>query len=70
MMVYNTQNYCVFRTLSIVRVLETRKHYVSEIGCFRPLVREGRTPILLGPLETANCKHWTTLQLFNCRKLD
>jgi hypothetical protein len=44
-------------TLSIVRY--SKENNVSEIGCFRPQVKEWETPTLLGPLESANLGHWT-----------
>jgi hypothetical protein len=41
-MVYNTQNYWGFGLFLSSGILETRKHDVSETGCFRPQLR-GRT---------------------------
>jgi hypothetical protein len=35
-------------------ILGARKHNVSETGCFRPHVCGGKTPIQVGPLDTAN----------------
>jgi hypothetical protein len=42
-MVYNTQNYWVFGLCPSSGVIKTRKHDVSETGCFRPQVRGGDT---------------------------
>jgi hypothetical protein len=47
-----------FWTFSIV--LYSKKHDVSETGCFRPQVKVGeKTPTQLGSLERANLNHWT-----------
>jgi hypothetical protein len=55
-----TQDYWVFLTFPSSGILETRKHDVSETGCFRPQVKGGnKTPTQLGPLETAILNHWT-----------
>jgi hypothetical protein len=58
-MVYNTQNYWVFGLFLSSGILETRKHDVSETGCFRPQIKGGnKTPTQLGPLERVNLNHW------------
>jgi hypothetical protein len=62
-MVYNTQNYWVFWTFSIVRY--SRKwsaRYFGNWSCFRPQVKGGeeKTPTQLGLLERAEFSHWTT----------
>jgi hypothetical protein len=46
-MVYNTQNYWVFGLFASSGILETRKHDVSETGCFRPQVKGEKTPTLV-----------------------
>jgi hypothetical protein len=52
-MVYNTYDYWVFWTFPSSGILETRKHDISETGCFRPQVKLGgnKTPTQLGPFE-------------------
>jgi hypothetical protein len=62
MMVYNTQNYWVFGLCPLSSILETRKHNVSETGCFHSQVRGagGKTPTLLGPIERANLNYKVT----------
>jgi hypothetical protein len=60
-MVYNTQDYWGFWTFPLSGILETRKHDVSETGCFRPQVEGGnKTPTQLGPLERADLNYWTS----------
>jgi hypothetical protein len=52
-----------FRTLSIVLVLKKQtkeKHDFSETGSVSVL-RSGKKPILLGPLERASLIHWSLL---------
>jgi hypothetical protein len=56
-MVYNAQNYWVSGLCPFSGILDTRKHKVSETGCFRLQVRGGRHT-LLGPFERANLNHW------------
>jgi hypothetical protein len=51
-MVYNTQNYWVFRLCPLSGILKTRKRFGNWF-CFCPQLR-GETPILSGPLERAN----------------
>jgi hypothetical protein len=63
-----------FRTISIVLVLKTNqgKHEVSETGSVSVL-RCGKNPILLGPLERASPNHWSSVSLglfFNTRTMD
>jgi hypothetical protein len=49
-MVYNTQNYWLFLTFSIVWY--SREHDISETGYFRPQMKVWeKTPTQLGPLE-------------------
>jgi hypothetical protein len=55
----NTQNCCVSGLCPSTRILNTRKHSVSEIGCFHSEVRGGRHT-LLGPLKRADLNHCTT----------
>jgi hypothetical protein len=59
-MVYNTQNYWVFRLFPSSGVLDNRKHDVSEIGSVSVLGYGGKTPTLLGLLERANLDHCIT----------
>jgi hypothetical protein len=57
-MVYNTENYWVFRLFPSTGILETRKQDVSETGSVSVLKwREEKTPTHLGPLERANLNH-------------
>jgi hypothetical protein len=51
------QNYWVYRLCLLFGILNTRKHNVSETGCFCPQVRGGATPTLLGLLERADLNH-------------
>jgi hypothetical protein len=54
-MVYNTQNSCVFGLCPSSGILETRKDNISETGSVSIHRWGGKTPTLLGPLETAQC---------------
>jgi hypothetical protein len=45
-----------------------KKHNVSETGSVSVL-RWGKTPTLLGPLERANLNHWTVINLTVCECL-
>jgi hypothetical protein len=45
-MVYNTQDYWFFWTSPSSGILETRKHDVSENGCFFPQVRVEEPPVI------------------------
>jgi hypothetical protein len=58
---YIIQNYWVSGLCPSSGLLETSK--TQRFGnwiCFRPQVREEKTPAQLGPLERANLNHWTT----------
>jgi hypothetical protein len=56
-MVYNTQNYWVSGLCPSSRILNTRKHNVSETGSVSVLRWRGDTPTLLRPLEKTNHNH-------------
>jgi hypothetical protein len=43
----------------IRRLVFERTQNFGQWICFRPQVREGETPTLLGPLERDNLNHWT-----------
>jgi hypothetical protein len=54
-MVYNTQNYSVFWTLSIVRYYRKLKDTtLRELDLLPSSGEEGKTPTQLGPSETVN----------------
>jgi hypothetical protein len=55
-MVYNAQNYWVFRLCPSSGILKTTKYYFGNWICFRRQER-GETPTLLGPLERANLNY-------------
>jgi hypothetical protein len=56
--IHPTQNYCGFGLCPSSSILETRKHSILETGSVSVL-RWGKTPTLLSPLERANPNHWT-----------
>jgi hypothetical protein len=60
-MLYNNQNYWVFRLFPSSIILETRKNDVSETihPSIHPQMR-GKTPTQLCRLETADLNHWKT----------
>jgi hypothetical protein len=59
-MVYNTQNYWGFWTLSIFRYSEKIENTKFRKLNLFPSSDEGQTPTLFSPSETASLNHWTT----------
>jgi hypothetical protein len=60
-MMFNTQDYWIFLSLSIVRYFKknTKERKVSETDPFSSHIREGRHILCLGRLERDNLNHWT-----------
>jgi hypothetical protein len=56
--IHPTQNYWVFGLCPLPSILETRKNSILETGSVS-ILRWGKTPTLLSPLEGANLNHWT-----------
>jgi hypothetical protein len=58
MMLYHTQNYWVFGHFPSSGILGNREHDVRKLDLFPSSGVKGKTPIQLGPLDTAKLNHW------------